>query len=66
MPQVLILIAIGAGIYAGSKWVGRELGKKRAARSQASSEQVRSSSAMAADRGALEFDPKENVYRPKA
>jgi hypothetical protein len=66
MPQVLILIAIGAGIYAGSKWLAREFEKKRAARSQAPSEEVPPSSAMAADRGALEFDPKENVYRPKA
>ena len=66
MPQVLILIAIGAGLYAGSKWLAVEFGRKPAAKPQSPAERASSTSAHAADRGKLEFDPNENVYRPKA
>ena len=66
MPQVLILLAIGAGIYAGSKWLAGAFGRKPAAKPQSPAERAPSTPTHAADRGKLEFDPNENVYRPKA
>lgn len=69
MPQVLILMVAGAGAYAGYKWLAREIAK-HAERAARAAEEMRNRAAEAAGRprdlGALEFDPDQKVYRPKA
>jgi hypothetical protein len=59
MPQIMALAFIGAGLYAGYRWV------KGAA--SAVAEEITSKSQTAAsekDLGSLEFDPKSGVYKP--
>ncbi|MBN8911328.1 MAG: hypothetical protein J0H65_04560 [Rhizobiales bacterium] len=69
MPQVLALIAAGAGLYAGYKWVSRTL---QAAQKTARVREGDLREAMARakgepkDLGALERDPATGVYRPRS
>ena len=56
MPQLLLLVAAGAGLYSGYKWVSRELAK--------ASEQAQARAAK--DLGTLVWDEKLGAYRPKA
>ncbi len=60
MPQLLGLVLIGAGAFAGFKVAKRALGRMSAehrARTQAPDAMK--------DIGALEFDPISGVYKPK-
>lgn len=54
MPQVLALVIAGAGLYAGYKWVRSVMarGEGKAA-------------ATPKDLGALDYDAKNGVYRPR-
>jgi hypothetical protein len=59
MPHLMALAFIGAGIYAGYRWVSRVTAKvadevKRAATTNVTEK----------DLGHLEFDPKSGVYKP--
>lgn len=65
MPQFLVLLAIGAGIYAGSKWLfGAPEPKAAAAKKETPGGQQAAKSAPV-NGGTLEFDAKDNIYRPK-
>ncbi len=66
MPQLVVLAAIGAGLYAGSRLLSffasqlQDHPEVQAARERASTAQV-----VTKDLGQLEFDPISGVYRPK-
>ena len=55
MPQLLLLLAAGAGLYSGYKWFSRELAKAS----------VNAKERGAKDLGALVWDEKLGAYRPK-
>ena len=68
MPQVILLAAIGAGLYAGFRALAR-VGEHLAAELRLREEAVRQrATAKAAtgskNLGTLEFDPKSGVYKP--
>ena len=68
MPPVLLLLIAGAGAYAGLKWIAREAAKQAERTEQAAKEmrcRAGEGSGAPDDRGALEFDPQEQVYRPR-
>lgn len=68
MPHVGVMIAgagIGAAIYAGYRWLSREI-MKRAAEVQREARQRQQRTAEAPkDLGALEWDDRAGVYRPQ-
>ena len=69
MPQLLLLLAAGAGLYTGYKWVSREVARATQAAEQAQSELRRRSAGKDGspkDLGALEWDEKAGAYRPKS
>jgi hypothetical protein len=69
MPQVLALIAAGAGLYAGFKWVSRTLAEaQKAARVREAElkDAMARSGVVPKDLGTLERDPSTGVYRPRA
>lgn len=66
MPQVLLLIAAGAGLYAGYKWLSKEL-QGAVAEAERMAEQAsarKEASVEPKDLGALELDASTGVYRP--
>ena len=67
MPQFLLLMAAGAGLYTGYKWVSREVARATQAAEQAQSELRRSAGGETGpkDLGTLEWDEKAGAYRPK-
>lgn len=68
MPQLVAFIAIGAGLYAGYRWISREFRRVGEA-SRAARETVRQRAAGRThgprDLGALEWDERAQAYRPK-
>ncbi len=68
MPQVIALILAGAGLYAGYKWVAKQLTSAAEEAARAREEELvrRQGEATGAPRdlGALEFDEKSGVYKP--
>lgn len=69
MPQVLALIAAGAGLYAGYKWVSRtlqEAQKTARVREAELREAVARAKGEPKDLGTLEVDPATGVYRPRS
>lgn len=67
MPQVLILAAIGTGLYAGLKWAAKALEAQATAAAHRAEQARRHAAASITpiDRGTLEWDPSTGVYRPK-
>jgi hypothetical protein len=67
MPQLVALALIGAGLYAGLRWVVRAA-NEGAARVNRTGQEGRGPEAAAAlpekDLGALVLDPASGVYRP--
>jgi hypothetical protein len=65
MPQVIALALLGAGLYAGYRWVTRTT-REIAAQMQRTEEEIRQEAAGRIEKnlGALEFDPASGVYRP--
>jgi hypothetical protein len=67
MPQVIALALLGAGLYAGYRWLTRAAGEL-AAQMQRAEDELRQQSASARpiekNLGALEYDPVAGVYRP--
>jgi hypothetical protein len=65
MPQLVLFAALGAGAYAGFRWL-----KKTAAamasdiRAAEATARERQGAVAAKDLGTLEFDPKSGVYKP--
>lgn len=66
MPQLVILLGVGAGVVAGYKWLSREV-QRQAEASRARDERRREAAAGSAarDLGALEWDEASGAYRPK-
>jgi hypothetical protein len=67
MPQLVVLALIGAGLYAGYKWLSRELRRAAEAAERAREELQRRAAEAAGgpkDLGRLEWDEKAGVYRP--
>jgi hypothetical protein len=63
MPQVIVLGLAGAGLYAGCRWLARELRRALEA-AEAASKDVAAKSIGPRDLGALEWDAEAGVYRP--
>jgi hypothetical protein len=62
MPQLVAFVVAGAGLYAGYRWVTREL-KRVGAAARATEDRQRAGGPR--DLGALEWDEHAQVYRPK-
>ncbi|HWB45170.1 MAG TPA: hypothetical protein VG900_06980 [Hyphomicrobiaceae bacterium] len=64
MPQLFVLALLGAGLYAGYRWVRAT--KQVAAELRRANEDLRRRAAgrIEKDLGALEYDPASGVYRP--
>jgi len=64
VPQVIALALLGAGLYAGYRWLARAA-RDLGARLQRPDEPRRQSRGpIEKDLGALEYDPASGVYRP--
>lgn len=66
MPQLVVVALLGAGLYAGYRWISRAARQvleeaERAQRAQAQ----RAEAVVIKDLGALELDPASGVYKPK-
>ena len=67
MPQLIGLALAGAGLYAGYKWLSKELRRATVGAERAREELRRRASertGMPKDLGALQWDEKSGVYRP--
>jgi hypothetical protein len=68
MPQLVAVALLGAGLYAGYRWLARASGQIAAELERAESELLRRAAATggtrAKDMGRLEYDPVSGVYRP--
>jgi hypothetical protein len=66
MPQLAILALVGAGVYAGYRWLVHAT-REIAAEARRAEDELRARAAGPAiqDMGALEYDPASGVYRPK-
>lgn len=67
MPQFLLLLAAGAGLYSGYKWIAREVSRASGAAGQAADALRRAAGGEAApkDLGDLVWDEAAGAYRPK-
>jgi hypothetical protein len=69
MPQLLLLVTAGFGLYTGYKWVAREVQRAQTAAQRAKAELRRSAEGSregnAKDLGELVWDEKSAAYRPK-
>jgi len=66
MPQLIVLALLGAGLYAGYRWVARNT-KQIAAEMRRAEEELRrraAGGALEKDMGRLEYDPASGVYKP--
>lgn len=67
MPQVIALLLAGVGLFAGYRWVTREV-RRAIAAAQEAQEELRNKAAEVSgfprDLGNLEWDEKAGVYRP--
>jgi hypothetical protein len=65
VPQLIVLALVGAGIYAGYRWIWRPA-RMIAAQVRRAEEDLRRAAGHASekDMGRLEYDPVSGVYRP--
>ena len=66
MQQLVVLALVGAGLYAGYRWLTRSA-REIAAEVRRTEDELRRRTAGAAiekDMGRLEYDPVSGVYRP--
>ena len=65
MPQVIALALLGAGLYAGYRWLARAAGDIGAGMRRAEEELAQKAPGhLEKDLGALEYDQASGVYRP--
>ena len=65
MPQVIALALLGAGLYAGYRWLARTASEIGAEMRRAEDELTQNATGrIEKDLGALEYDPASGVYRP--
>lgn len=66
MPQLVVAALLGAGLYAGYRWVTRTARQVLDEAERDHTEQVpRAGGVVTKDLGALELDPASGVYKPK-
>jgi len=66
VPQFFVLALVGAGLYAGYRWLTQATQQITVDVRTAEDElRRRASAALEKDMGALEYDPATGVYRPK-
>ena len=68
MPQILLLMAAGVGLYSGYKWVSREVLRATQAAERAQADlraRANGGEAGPKDLGSLEWDEQAGAYRPK-
>ena len=65
MPQLVVLAALGAGLYAGYKALMR-VGARMAEDLKRTEDELRAAAAASdeKDLGTLEYDPRSGVYKP--
>ena len=69
MPQLLVLMAAGAGLYSAYKWLSREADKATDAARRAQDDLARRAGGGAGspkDLGELVWDERAGAYRPKS
>jgi len=65
VPQVIALTLLGAGIFAGWRWLTRAASDMAADMRRAEDELAQKTAGrIEKDLGALEYDPASGVYRP--
>ena len=66
VPQIFVLALVGAGLYAGYRWLTQATNEITADVRTAEEElRRRTAGALEKDMGTLEYDPASGVYRPK-
>lgn len=66
VPQIFALALVGAGLYAGYRWLSKASQHVTADVRTADEElRRRAAGALEKDMGVLEYDPATGVYRPK-
>jgi type II secretory pathway component PulJ len=66
MQQLVVLALVGAGLYAGYRWLMRSA-REVAAKARRAEDELRrraTGAAIEKDMGRLEYDPVAGVYRP--
>jgi hypothetical protein len=66
VPQLVLLGLVGAGVYAGYRWLMRAAGELESELRRSEDEAARRAAggSVAKDLGALEYDPASGVYKP--
>jgi hypothetical protein len=65
MQQLVVVALVGAGLYAGYRWLMRSAREVAAEVRRTEDElRARAGAPMAKDMGRLEYDPVSGVYRP--
>ena len=67
MPPLIAFALVGAGVYAGYRWLSRELDRATAEARRmdgAREQRAREETAVPKDLGPLEWDAASGVYRP--
>lgn len=64
MPQLVVAALLGAGLYAGYRWVARAA-RQALEETERVFEERGTEAKVTKDLGALEFDAAAGVYRPK-
>ena len=66
MPQLVVVALLGAGLYAGYRWVAKTARQMLDEAERVREEQAgRAPGVVTKDLGALELDPASGVYKPK-
>lgn len=66
MPQLVIILGVGAGLVAGYKWLSREVQRQQEMlRRRAEEQRTEEAGGAARDLGELEWDETAGAYRPK-
>lgn len=65
MPQLVILLGVGAGLVAGYKWLSREVQRQHEAVRRRAEDSARADDGSPKDLGTLEWDEASGAYRPK-
>jgi len=66
VPQFVVLALVGAGLYAGYRWLSHAAQEITAdVRRREDELRRRATGVLEKDMGALEYDPATGVYRPK-
>jgi hypothetical protein len=66
VPQLLVVAMLGAGLYAGYRWLARASRQmvEELQRAQDDMQRRTAGAVIEKDLGALEYDPATGVYRP--